>query len=197
MGTDSLDIENPTALRQYLAANGLLSGSEEVTITALPGGVSSRTVLVVWPDGRGRVFKQALAKLRVAVDWFSDPIRVHREALALRWLAQLAPPGSAPAQVFEDLQEHVLGMEAVPQPQANWETLLLAGQLEDDHINQFGQWLGTVHRHSWLRRSELAPAFDDRSFFESLRIEPYYQYTATKVPEAAAFLGDLISTTRT
>lgn len=196
MITDALDIENPAMLRSYLVASGLLANHEEVTITVLPGGVSSRTVLVMRPGGRGLVFKQALAKLRVAVDWFSDPIRVHREALALRWLAQLAPPDTVPAQVFEDLQEHVLGMEAVPQPHANWKALLLAGQVEDDHIRQFGQWLGTVHRQSWLRRSELAPAFDDRSFFESLRIEPYYQYTATKVPKAAAFLGDLISTTR-
>ncbi len=196
MGTDSLDIENPTTLRQYLAANGLLSESEEVTITALPGGVSGRTVLVVWPDGRGRVFKQALAKLRVAVDWFSDPTRIHREALGLRWLVQLAPPGSVPAPVFEDLQEHVLGMEAVAQPHDNWKTLLLAGRLEDDHVHQFGRWLGTVHHRSWLRRDELAPAFDDRSFFDSLRVEPYYQYTATRVPAAAAFFGDLIATTR-
>ena len=196
MGTDSLDIENPAALRQYLAANGLLSDSEEVTVTVLPGGVSGRTVLVVWPDGHGWVFKQALAKLRVAVDWFSDPTRIHREALGLRWLAQLAPPGSVPAPVFEDLREHVLGMEAVPRPHDNWKTLLLAGRLEDDHVRQFGRWLGTVHRHSWLRRDELAPAFDDRSFFESLRVEPYYQYAAARVPSAAAFLGDLVATTR-
>jgi 5-methylthioribose kinase len=196
MGTDSLDIENPTALQQYLAANGLLSERDDVAITALPGGVSGRTVLVVWSDGRGLVFKQALAKLRVAVDWFSDPTRIHREALGLRRLAQLAPSGSAPAAVFEDLQEHVLGMEAVPKPHDNWKSLMLAGRLEEDHVRQFGEWLGTVHRRSWLRRNELAPAFDDRSFFESLRVEPYYQYTATQVPAAAAFLGELVAATR-
>jgi hypothetical protein len=196
MGTDSLDIEDPAALRQYLAANGLVTGSEEVTITVLPGGVSGRTVLVEWPDGRGLVFKQALAKLRVAVDWFSDPTRVHREALGLRWLLQLAPSGSVPQPVFEDLHEHVLGMRAVARPHDNWKTLMLAGRLEPDHVRQFGRWLGTVHHRSWVRRDELAPAFDDRSFFESLRVEPYYQYTATRVPSAAAFLGELIATTR-
>ena len=87
-------------------------------------------------------------------------------------------------------------MEAVPRPHDNWKTLLLAGRLDEDHVHQFGQWLGTVHRHSWLQRDELAPVFDDRSFFESLRVEPYYQYTATQVPAAAAFLDDLIATTR-
>jgi aminoglycoside phosphotransferase (APT) family kinase protein len=196
MGTDQLDIENPAILRRYLAAVGLLAEGEEVTMTVLPGGVSGRTVLVEWPDGRGRVFKQALPKLRVAVDWFSDPTRIHREALGLRWLARLAPAGSVPALAFEDHREHVLGMNAVPRPHDNWKTLLLSGKLDDDQVRQFGQWLGTVHRQSWLQRDELAPAFDDRSFFESLRIEPYYQYTATRVPEAAAFIDALIATTR-
>lgn len=86
-------------------------------------------------------------------------------------------------------------MEAAPRPHDNWKTLLLAGRLEDDHIRQFGQWLGTVHRNSWLQRDVVASAFDDRSFFESLRAEPYYQYTATRVPAAAVFLHDLIAAT--
>jgi aminoglycoside phosphotransferase (APT) family kinase protein len=165
-------------------------------VTVLAGGVSGRTVLVEWPDGRGRVFKQALPKLRVAVDWFSDPTRIHREALGLRRLDRLAPPGSVPRVVFEDEREHILGMEAVPRPHDNWKALLVAGLLKDDHVRQFGRWLGTVHRRSWLDRAELAAAFDDRSFFESLRIEPYYQYTATRVPAATAFLDELVATTR-
>lgn len=196
MATDQVDIENPEAMRRYLATAGLLADGARVTITILPGGVSGRTVLVEWPDGRGRVFKQALAKLRVAVDWFSDPNRIHREALGLRWLAQLAPAGSVPALVFEDTHAHVLGMEAVPRPHDNWKTLLLAGRLEEDHVHQFGHWLGTVHRHSCLQPDELAALFDDLSFFESLRVEPYYQYTAAQVPAAAAFLHDLIALTR-
>src|SRR5271163_4384099 len=155
MATDQLDIENPATIRQYLTTAGLLADGERMTIAVLPGGVSGRTVLVEGPDGQGRVFKQALSKLRVAVDWFSDPNRIHREALGLRWLAQLAPAGSVPALVFEDSLEHVLGMEAVPRPHDNWKSLLLAGRLEEDHVHQFGQWLGTVHRHSWLRRDEL------------------------------------------
>ena len=37
--------------------------------------------------------------------------------------------------------------------------------------------------------------FADRSFFEALRLEPYYEYTATRVPEAAAFLTHLVEET--
>src|SRR5947199_262898 len=72
----------------------------------------------------------------------------------------------------------------------------LAGRVDLGHDTRFGRLLGQVHRRSWERRDEVAPAFDDRSFFESLRVEPYYEYTATQVPEAAGFLTLLIADTR-
>jgi tRNA A-37 threonylcarbamoyl transferase component Bud32 len=142
------------------------------------------------------VLKQALEKLRVSVDWFSDPERVHREALGLRWLQELAPPGSITPLVFEDHEHHLLAMEAVPEPHENWKTMLLEGQVRDEHVEQFGRLLGEVHRNAHERREELAPIFEDRSFFESLRLEPYYGYTATQVPPAADFLHALVDETR-
>jgi thiamine kinase-like enzyme len=141
------------------------------------------------------VVKQALEKLRVQVDWFSSPERIHREALGLRWLAQLAPPGTITPLVFEDFEHHLLAMQAVPQPHDNWKSLLLAGRLELDHVEQFGRLLGTIHRNAYQLRHQIAPIFDDRSFFISLRIEPYYGYTASQTPEAARFLNALIDET--
>src|SRR5262249_37938468 len=79
---------------------------------------------------------------------------------------------------------------------ANWKQMLLAGRLDGDHVHQFGRLLGTVHRESWRRRDELADEFDDRSFFESLRVEPYYRYSAEQCPAAAGFLHCLIADTR-
>jgi 5-methylthioribose kinase len=98
--------------------------------------------------------------------------------------------------VFEDHTHHLLGMQAVPQPHENWKSMLLAGRLERDHVEQFARLLGTVHRVSNERRAEIEPLFGDRSFFESLRLEPYYLYTATQVPEAAGFIAALAAETR-
>src|SRR5262249_7051795 len=160
------------------------------------GGVSNRTVLVKRPNGEAWVLKQALAKLRVKVDWFSSPERIRREAEGLRWLTRLAPLGTLPAFVFEDDREYILAMAAIPEPHANWKSLLLKGQLVTDHIRQFGKLLGTIHRCAAERAAEIAPAFDDRSFFESLRVEPYYSYTASQISGAAMFLSGLIEETR-
>lgn len=191
-----MNIEQPDVLLAYLKRSRHIQPDEEPAIHVLTGGVSNRTVLVKRPTGETWVIKQALAKLRVPVDWFSSPERIHREALGLRWLTRLAPPKTIPSLIFEDHEHHLLAMQGVPQPHANWKTLLLAGRLETDHITQFGGLLATIHRNAYRRRKAVEPTFADRSFFESLRLEPYYSYTAEQVPAAASFLHRLIAETR-
>ena len=139
------------------------------------------------------MLKQALPKLRVAVDWFSPPERIGREAEGMRWLARLLPAGSVPALLFEDPAHHLLAMEAIP-GRRSWKAMLLAGSLEAAHVEQFARMLAAIHAGG--RGAEARAAFADRSWFESLRLEPYYAYTAAQVPEAAAFLTALAEETR-
>jgi aminoglycoside phosphotransferase (APT) family kinase protein len=87
-------------------------------------------------------------------------------------------------------------MEAVPQPHENWKTMLLAGRVDQKHVYQFAMLLGTIHRRSAESAATLREVFDDRGFFESLRIEPYYAYTAEQVPAAREFIDRLIADTR-
>jgi 5-methylthioribose kinase len=187
-----LDIEQPAALVDYLRSTGRIGLDERPRCSRLSGGVSNRTVLVERASGEAWVLKQALEKLRVAVEWFSDPERVHREALGMRWLSQLAPPGSVPEFLFEDHEHHLVAMKAIPQPHGNWKSLLLAGELERDHVEQYARLLAAIHRNGYGRRDQLSAAFEDRSIFESLRVEPYYRYTASQVPAAAEFLYGLV-----
>ena len=195
---EPLDIERPRALVEYFRRTGRIGEGEEPKVRVLTGGVSNRTVLVEWPGtGEGWVLKQALPKLRVAVDWFSDPARIHQEALGLRWLERLAPPGTTTPLVFEDHENHLLAMKAVPEPHENWKTMLLRGALKMDHVEQFGRLLGVVHREGYERRDDMARIFEDRTIFESLRLEPYYGYAAERISAAARFLHALIEETRT
>src|SRR4028118_1087560 len=192
-----LDIEKPGALVSYLKATGRVSEDERVRARGRRGGGRDRALLVGrHQTGGAWVVKQALPKLRVAVDWFSDPQRVHREALGLRWLEALAPPGTITPLLFEDRDNHLLAMEAVPEPHENWKTMLLDGRLENDHVEQFGRLLGTVHRGGYEHREEAEPVFRDRSVFESLRLEPYYGYAAERVPESSRVLRALVDETR-
>jgi len=190
-----LDIENFPSTEAYLRQKGFVAWGEDLTLECLPGGVSNRTVLVRFSDGRSWVLKQALPKLRVAVDWFSSPQRIHREALALRWFARLAPSGSVPNLEFEDETNHLLGMEAIRFPHQNWKTVLLAGNVSFNHVEQFGRLLGLVHQRA-SDDHDVRQIFADTSFFESLRLEPYYLYCAEQLPESAEFLHRLVEETR-
>lgn len=191
-----LDIENHLQLEAYLRATGRLAPAESMQAQTLAGGVSNRTVWVERSHGPAWVLKQALPRLRVATEWFSDPARIRREALGLQWLTRLTPPGSIPAFVFLDETENVLAMEAVPEPHANWKSMLLAGQVDLPLVDQFGTLLGRLHREAWTLRHELEPAFRDQTFFETLRLEPYYGYAAGQVASARSFLHELIAESR-
>lgn len=191
----SLDIEQPGVLTAWLRSTGHIAQDEDPVVTVLAGGVSNRTVLVERASGEAWVVKQALEKLRVQVDWFSSPERIHREADGLRWLGRFAPDGAITPLIFEDHELHLLGMTAVPQPHENWKVMLLRGDLIADHVEQFARLIGQVHRESNRHLDELMPVFGDRDFYETLRVEPYYRYTASQVPESAAFYEQLIADT--
>lgn len=191
----SLDIEQSSALLAYLRAHQHIASDETPRIEVLAGGVSSRTVLVERASGEAWVLKQSLDKLRVATDWFSDPQRIHCEALAMRWFNRLLPPGRVPALIFEDHDAHVVAMQAVPQPHENWKKRLLTGGLTQAHAASFGSLLGQLHRLTYEHRTEVQPSFAACNFFESLRLEPYYRYTSTQIADAADFLAVLIADT--
>jgi aminoglycoside phosphotransferase (APT) family kinase protein len=191
----TLDIEQAETLIRHLRETGRIEATETPICQPLEGGVSNRTVRVDRPSGESWVLKQALPKLRVAQDWFSNIVRVHREALGLRWLERLAPPGAVPAFLFEDHHHHFFAMRAVAHPHENWKTRLLRGCVDADVVREFGTLLGLIHRRAFEQSQEVAQAFGDREFFESLRLEPYYRFTATQHPEAVAFLNGLVEET--
>jgi aminoglycoside phosphotransferase (APT) family kinase protein len=171
-----------------------VGANEELRMEILKGGVSNRVVRVLRPTGEAWVVKQALLKLRVAVDWYSSPNRIHREALGLKWLKALGV--SVPELRFEDGARYLLAMDAVPEPLENWKAVLLAGRVDQAYVRCFSEMLVAIHAKSFHRQVELQPIFQDTSYFESLRIEPYYGYTALQVGSARAFIKRVVQATR-
>ena len=165
-----MDIENTKHLLDYLEEYQGISREDVAGIQVLAGGVSNRTVLVHRSYGPDWVLKQALEKLRVADDWFSDPERIHREAEGMRVLKPLTEEGTIVPLVFEDLEHHIIAMEAVPDPHANWKSVLLTGQINSSFVIQFGHCLASIHRNFDANKYPSEGSLRDQQFFESLRI---------------------------
>jgi aminoglycoside phosphotransferase (APT) family kinase protein len=191
-----IDIEQPDHLTTYLRERGVLRMGENVNSHVLSGGVSNKTVWIDLPNGESWVVKQALAKLRVKVDWFSDPARLKREALGMALIDEIIP-GACPILMFYDDKNYILAMNAVPLPHENWKTQLLTGNLYAEHVETYARYLAAIHRGTYHRAAELMPDFGDRTFFEALRLEAYYAYTGEQVAEAHEFVQALINETRT
>lgn len=190
----SLDIEQPQALIDYLRKEGHIDPQEIPRVRLLHGGVSNRTVFVARDTGEHWVLKQALKKLRVEADWYSKPDRILREAAAMELLPRWAGRDCIPKLVFLDESAFLLAMEAVPEPHRNWKQVLLTEGPNPAHVDQFAALLARIHRES-SRDKEGRERFRDRSFFQSLRLEPYYQFAGQRIPEANAFLGELVKDT--
>ncbi len=187
--------DKPEALTQYLMEAGLLLPAERPRYQHLPGGVSCLTILVQREQGPDFVLKQALPKLAVTEDWYADPARIHIEARAMRVLQKITPAGTVPQLLHQDKDRDLIVMEAVPSPHTNWKALLMRGELKQDHVVQFARILAQIHRAS-RQNAQLEETFQDQHFFETLRLEPYYLFTAREVPEAADFLHALVKDTR-
>ncbi len=188
-----MNIEHSSEIIQFLKEKGLLPGEETPQIIKLEGGVSNRTILIAPSSGNNMVAKQALPKLRVKSDWFSSPHRIHIEALGLRWLKRIIPE-NVPDFLHESQEHHILIMAAVRMPHTNWKANLMRGKLVPAHAIEFGRLLAKIHNASNFY-PEIKGEFRDSSFFESLRLEPYYRFVLNKIPESKKLLEPLIHAT--
>jgi len=90
----------------------------------------------------------------------------------------------------------VIAMEAVPRGHSIWKTMLMREGPRSEHTVKFAQLLAMIHSHSNVNPEDFRELIRDRSWFESLRLEPYYEYSARQVGEAGQFLNELLEETR-
>jgi 5-methylthioribose kinase len=159
-------------------------------ITELGGGVSNTVLLAESADER-LVLKQALGKLRVEQDWFSDRRRILRESGALLRLAPWLPAHGVPKVRFVDHENLLYGMVAAPAGAPTWKSQLLAGDVRPETGGRVGELLAGIARYGWRRKS-CAAEFGDQTVFDQLRIDPYYRSTAARHPDLAAQFSRLM-----
>ena len=153
-------------------ARALSLDPDRLIITRLTGGVSSDIYLL--EQGHTRlVAKQSVAKLRVAADWPVARERIWREVDVLR---MLAPVCAVPHVLYEDREAFLYVMTAAPVDAEPWKARLMRGEADPLVARRIGEIQAVLLDQS---------GFEDQAFFEQLRIDPYYTFTATRYPELA------------
>jgi tRNA A-37 threonylcarbamoyl transferase component Bud32 len=188
---------------EYLIAGGWAGPDEPAAIRELSGGVSNVVLLVELPE-RGERFavKQARGRLRVQEEWLCPIERIWREVETLQICGELlkklriADCGlrvDVPEVLWEDRENYCFAMTAAPPEHTTWKELLLAGDLDSaaDIARTCGKMLATLHGSSW-GNAEIASRFDDRTFFDLLRIDPYYRHGAKVHPDLTPQIQRLI-----
>ena len=171
-------MNEPESFLELLRRDGVVR-EPAARLTPLGGGVSCEIYLV--EDGAERfVVKRALARLKVAADWYADVNRNRHEAEYLRYVAQFLP-GAVPALRHCSPADNYFTMEVMDGSFANWKQLLLAGQARVVDASRAGNLLAQIHRHS-AGDAVARRLFDTTQNFFQLRLEPYLLATGAKHP---------------
>ena len=177
-----ISVSDEKVMRQYLLDKGFVSAGEEYSVEYLRGGVSCETVRVK-TRAREFVIKQALHKLRVKEDWFSDIRRIFTEKDCLSVYYRLVPK-STPELFFCDEENYLFGMEAAPEQAEMWKKQLLRGTIDFRFGGNVASALATVH-NATNKDAEVRERFKEVELFIQLRIDPYWNKIAERHPQLA------------
>jgi len=145
----------------------------------------------------------------VQQEWLCSIERIWREVEVLEICGQLLASGGrqppdnnlasawsvrVPKILFSDRPNYCYAMTAAPSGHQTWKEQLLSGQADTGIVAACGELLGKLHAGSW-RNPELAARLEDRTFFDSLRLDPYYRRLAVVRGDLAGILTKLIDDT--
>jgi aminoglycoside phosphotransferase (APT) family kinase protein len=186
----------PDNLMDYLCQTGRLSSAEAAKshVEMLSGGVSNVVMRVSVPGRQDFVVKQSRAQLRTQADWFSQPERIWRERDVLDVLSRVTPPGVVPQRLFEDRDNYLFAMEAIPREHIVWKSALLNGEVDPAIASRLGEILAVIHSRT-MNDANLRERLGDRTIFDELRLDPFYRYMAQRQAELRPALECLIDET--
>lgn len=184
---------NETNVIQYLHDSGRLAENSAASAELLGWGVSNVVIRVNVDGASDLVVKQSREQLRTETDWFSRLDRIFREADALETLGEILPLGTVPKILFQDRDQYLFAMEALPANHLVWKGELLEGRQTDPAIgSQLGQLLAAVHAGTF-KQAHVRASFGDKVVFEELRVDPFYRHIARVHPPVAHPVDRLIA----
>lgn len=186
-----MKIDSISNVKSYLIRQGIIHEKDEPFVEQLGGGVSCD----VWKITVGEhnwVLKQALDKLKVEAEWYSDIDRIHREHEVMETLNELLPDGSIPKVVYKDYANHVYMMTAADGFTQTWKDSLMNEDFNASFANKAATLLSAIHKCS-----DRIPVTDktkwlDQKYFKQLRIDAFHLTVLGKYPQLKPAINKLI-----
>lgn len=178
-------------VKKYLVEQGIVHEDSEPSVEHLSGGVSCR-VWKISVDQDRWVIKQALEKLNVKADWFSDVERIHREHEVMKQLELIIPDCNVPKVLHVDYVNHIYMMTCAEEGVQTWKDLLMQGIFNADTAKSAADILTQIHSLSYKIDEKIKAGFRDQKYFIQLRIDPFHRFLIQKYPELSAEINGLI-----
>lgn len=178
-------------VKKYLIEQGIVHEDSEPIVEHLSGGVSCR-VWKISVDQDRWVIKQALEKLNVKADWFSDVQRIHREHEVMKQLELILPDCHVPKVLHVDYVNHIYLMTCAEEGVQTWKDLLMQGIFNADTAKSAADILTQIHSQSFKIDDKIKAGFSDQKYFIQLRIDPFHRFLIQKYPELSAEINTLI-----
>ena len=185
-------LDRKEAVIEYLRHEGLIQDKDEVHVEPLSGGVSCR-VWKIQVNTERWVIKQALEKLDVKVDWFSDVERIHREHEVMKQLELVIPDTNIPKILHVDYVKHIYLMTCAEEGVQTWKDLLMLGIFNSVSAKSAAEILSQIHLQSHKMDAKVQLAFNDQKYFVQLRIDPFHRFLIEKYPELSVEINRLIT----
>ncbi len=176
-----MKIDSPETIQEYLVKSNLAGKFDKPFITPLSGGVSCSVFKIILDDKKW-VIKQALEKLEVAVDWFSDIERIHREHEVMEALFPLMPRGSVPKVVHVDYNNHIYLMTCAEENALTWKEHLMNGNFDETLAVKAGCLLKELHESSSRISEKNKLRFSDQTYFIQLRVDAFHRHVIQNHP---------------
>jgi len=176
---------------KYLNQEGLITGNDNPQVESLTGGVSCRVWKISVNFDRW-VIKQALEKLDVKADWFSDVERIHREHEVMKQLELVIPDCNIPKILHVDYVNHIYLMTCAEEGVHTWKELLMDGIFNVDTAKSAAEILSQIHSRSHKIDEQVKLGFSDQKYFIQLRIDPFHRFLINRYPELSSEINGLI-----
>ncbi|MDR3528646.1 MAG: aminoglycoside phosphotransferase family protein [Rhizomicrobium sp.] len=160
-----------------------MTPGQSIAAETLAEGISCDVTLVT-VGARRFCVKQALAKMRGAVEWRAPAERSHAEVAWMKLVGGLDPDW-VPMVLGEDKPRHLFAMEYLP-PETHpvWKVQLAAGHTDPSFAAKVGARLVRIHGET-AGREDIARDFRNGPQFQALRVDAYLLYAAAKHTDVA------------